>query len=663
MIALDIGTRSIIAAEHDGGTIARLAFVEHAGIFMREGTIHDFAGAVATIRAARERLGLPEGTPAAMAIAGGAMTMRRVRVAVAGAGPWTEEDLAAAESKALAGLISAKNLKEKLFLGARRSAPRLDERPVGSLVGLSGGKATFDLVAAFVPAAALRLKLRAAIEAGFRPERVTAEPLAVSRALFGRDLPPARFAVCDVGAGTSDLAVVSPKGLESVGAVGVAGDTITESIARALGLSFIEADAVKRDPEREAVDLWGERRRFGREAVAAAAAEGTGLVAAKIAAAIRKTAGPFDGVILAGGGSLWSDLAPRLAEALGIESHRIRTRDAASIEEIDDRSGAASGPIYLTLYGIILSRHESVTPALFSFSGRDHAAMLRLEEGAVFTAADAVTLAGEDPLDYFGEPGEAFVEGDEIRAGEAGGEPVVRIDGRIASLDAALPPGARLEIERGVDGRDAAGAVGEVPAAVDRRDACSTEAGRETGVSPVLPSGDLQECGEKVGENAPASASDAITADSSPVASLDPLESPTAGFMIINGAPVYCGERIRFERGADGQQKAVEKEPPLLGEIVPLPAHRSIQITVNGALRAVRDRTRSALVNNRRVRASERVAWESVISTARGPWRLYEALEGETGLPRRIERDGRALGLCDEISEGDAVTIDSGAAS
>jgi hypothetical protein len=148
-----------------------------------------------------------------------------------------------------------------------------------------------------------------------------------------------------------------------------------------------------------------------------------------------------------------------------------------------------------------------------------------------------------------------------------------------------------------------------------------------------------------------------------PVAPIDPLESPTAGFMIINGAPVYCGERIRFERGTDGQQKPVEKTPPLLGEIVSLPAHRSIRITVNGAPREVRDRTRSAIVNNRRVRASERVAWESVISTARGPWRLYEALAGETGLPLRIERAGRAIGLCDEISDGDAVTIDSGAVS
>jgi cell division ATPase FtsA len=630
MIALDVGTRSLVCAEHDDGAITRLGVSEHALPCMREGTVHDLAAAAASIRALRESMGLAEGAAVSVAIAGGSLISRSLSVTIAGPGPWTERDLDEADAEAVRRAAGTKQFAHRTLLGTIRSAFRHDGRPgeaarsAGSLLGLEGTRAEYRLLATWLPLETVRVKLRAIEAGGFSPTRITVEPIAIGRALFGLTPPPGNFAVIDIGAGTSDIALLSPDGLSGVASVPLAGDTITEVIAKKLGLSYLEADRVKRDPDTPVIDLWGAKKTWSAREILRSAEDGVAKLVEGLAAALRDLDSErrLDGVILVGGGSLWSDLPERLADAIGLSEERVRVRPSETVPGIEDQTGLLRGPAFLTVLGIILSEATAYRVTRVTVNGREALQVAAgttrpgaESSGGTLTVAEAIKAAGEDPIDYFGEPGEARVEGDSITPGGVGGDPVITVSGATATLDTRVSSGDTIAVTKGMAGDTGAG----------------------DGACAAVQPQPLQPVPSKPVEPQP------LDGEARPSTGSERAEAVSAGQAEVQAETI-------------GQPPLRTPAIPL-ATLVALPVNRSIAIRIDGRDLEVKDRTRSAIVNGRRTRAGIPVLPASTITTERAPWRVYEALGGRACLPRRILVNGREAGLMDELRAGDEVVI------
>lgn len=422
--ALDVGTRSVICFEHDGKTILRAAVREHAGSFMREGAVIDFEAVASTVREVREEMKLADGTAAAVAIAGANLVTKSRAIKLNGPGPWDESDLRAAEGPE----------------SGARAAFEVGGRPVRSVIGMAGAEARYNFITTRLPIESARLKLRAIRAGGFTPVSLVVEPLAVARAVFSHDMPEGRWAIVDIGAGTSDIAILSREGLIAAASLSIAGDSITRAIATKFGLAYIDADRLKRDPKSSVPDMWGESQQIPEADVRAAGNEAASELASRIAAKIAEFGGAPAGVMLVGGGSLWSEVSVRLTEILKAP---VRVRNAETIREVVDRTGIVRGPAFLTAIGIMLS-DDARRVLTTMLNGREVIVLCD-----ALSVADLMTEAGLEALDFFGEPEEATIDGDEIIGGDPGAPPRVMINGRPADLDSGVMSGDRVTVERG----------------------------------------------------------------------------------------------------------------------------------------------------------------------------------------------------------------------
>ena len=100
---------------------------------------------------------------------------------------------------------------------------------------------------------------QALLNAGLNPVALENESFSLSRSLFretkieipktaaGVPIPLRGTMILDLGARTTNLAIVDRKGIRMAVNVRIAGDKFTEAVAQALGISLIEADKMKRE--------------------------------------------------------------------------------------------------------------------------------------------------------------------------------------------------------------------------------------------------------------------------------------------------------------------------------------------------------------------------------------------------------------------------------
>lgn len=605
MIALDFGTRSIVCACFEGVRITAAASCEHKTRAMREGSIYDLEAARESLIGLRARMDLPEGTAVAIAIAGAQLSTERFEISLTGEGTWTEAMLREAEEKRFARVKSIG--PRDVLLGVHRSHCVIDGKSVATPVGREGKAVKYRVLATFLPMENVKLKTRVVEQAGFQPTHITVEPMAIGAALLSSQTPPHCYALVDIGAGTSDIAVISPDGLAAVGSIPFAGDTITESISKKLDLVYMEADAIKRNPAGTVVDIWGESRTFSRELVETAAEDGVELLVSSISAAFKKLKRDvkieeFAGIILVGGGSLWPTLPARLAGVVKLDPARIRIRSAESISALKDETSIFRGPEFVTVAGIVLSHAASFHVRRFHFNGRPQMSILPPDRSSSFTVADAFVADNRDPLEYFGNPGEAFIDGDEIRGGEPGSPPRIIVNGALADLDTSIASGDRIEVTRGADGGPARSA--DLKAVLDVR--------VETNPATVR----------------------------------------------VDGEEWQCGERTAAVLDSGGQVVMAPRVPPSLGRMLAGYARPSIRVHIGDEARNLRDRTATALVDGVSQAADFAPSWGATIETARKDWRLYEALEpyGDSGAIARVWVNGNPASYTTPIHEGDRVT-------
>jgi len=122
----------------------------------------------------------------------------------------------------------------------------IDGYKVNNPIGFQGRDVAIQIYTAFAPMVHIGALERIADELDLELLAVAAEPFAVARAVLGTDSNSNFTAIlCDIGGGTTDVAVINDGGVEGTQVFGVAGRSFTKTIANDLGITYEQAERLK----------------------------------------------------------------------------------------------------------------------------------------------------------------------------------------------------------------------------------------------------------------------------------------------------------------------------------------------------------------------------------------------------------------------------------
>ncbi|MDR2524468.1 MAG: rod shape-determining protein, partial [Candidatus Nomurabacteria bacterium] len=122
----------------------------------------------------------------------------------------------------------------------------IDGYKVNNPIGFQGRDVAIQIYTAFAPMVHIGALERVAAELDLELLAVAAEPFAVARAVLGNDANSNFTAIlCDIGGGTTDVAVVNDGGVEGTKMFGVAGRSFTKTIEHDLNISYEAAERLK----------------------------------------------------------------------------------------------------------------------------------------------------------------------------------------------------------------------------------------------------------------------------------------------------------------------------------------------------------------------------------------------------------------------------------
>ncbi len=477
--ALDIGTRSVVGVVLEvtptpDGPHYRLIgteMEEHQERSMLDGQIHHVGAVAKVIANVKEKLEKRFGPIKEVAVAAAGRSLKTKRVTfqqeIKETPPLDEDRILAMELSAVqqAQYLLAMENKETegegiqyYCVGYSLLSSRIDGMQIGHLLDQRGEMAEVEILATFLPRIVVDNLLAALNRAGLTMSALTLEPIAAIHVLIPPSMRRLNLALVDIGAGTSDIAITDEGTVIAYGMVPVAGDEITDGLARRFLLDFPEAERVKRTlREQEEVaftDVLGVSYQMKSADILKELEEERERLIQAIGEKIMELNGkPPQAVILIGGGSLLPTLGERLAHFLRIPSQRVAVRGADAIPNIHLRNRKKAGPEMVTPIGIAVAALEHPVRYLnVTVNGES----LRLFDLRRLTVGDAAMAAGIELKRLHGKPGLAvsLLLNGRLRLfpGSHGKPPSILQNGEKAGLNSTIKDGDRIEIIPGEDG-------------------------------------------------------------------------------------------------------------------------------------------------------------------------------------------------------------------
>jgi cell division protein FtsA len=489
IFALDIGTRKVMGliAERRGDQLEVLESEtrEHSTRAMSAGEIQDISKVTQIVRQVAEALAQRSGE-----------TLRDVAVAVAG------RNLRTVIGKSLTDCpkdraLEKRDIEQATFdalesalrqigqdPGAERSQSQhscvgyvvrrflLDGVALAQPLGHQGERLEVEVLATFLPRQVLESQIAVLEAAGLEATSVTLEPIAALQASVSQDMRRLDLALVDIGAGTSDIALVSEGTVRAFGMVPCAGDSITEKICDDFLLDFNSAEKVKRALNGggviETLDIFQTPLRLKNRAVMNSISPAVADLAGRIAEGILELSrGKSPQAILCvGGGSLTPGLLGLLAQALEIPLQRVGVRSPGATNAFKDVHGGSLGPETATPLGIaeVASREGGVCFKKI-FVNEQRFFLLASMAGRPMTALSALIAAGIAAKKIFGWPGSSktyTVNGEfRILRARGGRAAHLELNGAPVDLDTPLSEGDRLNFTAAAGQDEVSGTVGE----------------------------------------------------------------------------------------------------------------------------------------------------------------------------------------------------------
>ena len=336
----------------------------------------------------------------------------------------------------------------------------LDGFKVTKPEGHRGENLVTEIIAAFLPSYVVESLCAAVDEAKLEVASITLEPIAAMNAVIPQELRLINLALCDIGAGTSDVAVSRDGSVVAYGMATTAGDEITEAVMKELLVDFKTAEMIKTSAEEEITytDVLLSEHKITRERVqeiiAPAAAELAKVIADEI---ISANVTPPQAVFLVGGSSKLSGLAKLVSEELHIDETRVIIGRKELFRGIKAPEEMKLGAEHTTPVGIALSSGEGVSYDFTTITVNGK--RLRALDTNRLTVFELLSLAKIKPESLMARAGNSLsftLSGEKITLrGKASYPSEIIVNGTGASINTVVTKGDEITIIPAKKGEDA----------------------------------------------------------------------------------------------------------------------------------------------------------------------------------------------------------------
>lgn len=381
VFGLDIGTRSIVGTVGyrigtDRFIVVAQESIEHTTRAVIDGQIHDISTVsrtIAEIKNSLENRIHCELTDVSIAAAGRVLKTKKVH-AISEFSSETKVtddhvqtlDMLAVE-KAYEEIRQETQDDAKHFYCVGYSAARyyLNGYPMEMITMHTAKNIGVDLIATFLPDEVVDGLYAAVEEAGLHVASLTLEPIAAIQLAIPEKFRLLNIALVDVGAGTSDVSIVKEGSITAFGMIPLAGDELTEAIAKKYLIDFETAERVKRQCEKEKIvqfrNIFGEDIEVEQGQLAEDTGEAVDEITRNIASCITELNGgkPVSAVFVVGGGGKHEGFTDKLAEHLDLPENRVAIRGAEVLTNVTfEQPGIQKDSTLVTPIGICLNYYE-----------------------------------------------------------------------------------------------------------------------------------------------------------------------------------------------------------------------------------------------------------------------------------------------------------------
>ena len=416
VFGLDIGTRSVVGTvgyrKGDKFVVVAQRVKEHETRAMMDGQIHDIQKVGDTIREVKVRLEEAIGEKlegVCIAAAGRVLfTVNTHAETDIDNREVTDEDIYSLISQGVENAYNEFLDKQETdsnvkFYCVGHSVIRfyLNGNQISNLEGHKARNIAVDLIATFLPDEVVDGLYKAVEIAGLRVDNLTLEPIAAIGLAIPERFRMLNIALIDVGAGTSDISITNDGCILAYGMIPMAGDALTESVAKACLVDFSEAEKIKKEAdykdEIEYMDIMLLPQKIKQEEVLKimdpTLEEMAGLVADKIKELNGGRA--VSAVFIVGGGGKNIHYANKVADKLGIARERVALRGEEVMQTVEFEEDIKKDSLLVTPVGICLNYYEQSNNFIFvSFNG----SRIKMYDNSNLTVGD-VAMQAQFPND------------------------------------------------------------------------------------------------------------------------------------------------------------------------------------------------------------------------------------------------------------------------
>lgn len=474
VFALDIGTRTVVGVlaekTESGYKIIDMETAAHEKRSMTDGQIEDIeavAEVIKTVRAALEKRRSVKLSHVCIAAAGRALRTMRAK--------WeypldpiktiTADDIRSAELEAVRRteeqFSSQFDTSAFYCVGHSVISLALDGYRTVKPEGHRGSVLETEMIAAFLPAYVVESLCAAVDIAGLDVAGLTLEPIAAMNAVVPQELRLINVALCDIGAGTSDVAVSRGGSVVAYGMATVAGDEVTEELMRSLLVDFPTAERIKTSSEKEIhyADILLRECTITPERVLELIKPTAEQLSDVICREILNANGEApQAVFLVGGGSRLHGLPALVAKGLGMDESRVITGRRELMRGVEIPAGMEIGAEHTTPLGIALTAGRGISYdfTTITLNGRK----IRTLDTNRLTVFELLSFGGIKPEQLMGRSGSAltFTLGGARTTlrGTTAVPAEITVNGKPAALNSTVRKGDEVNVRIAQDGENAA---------------------------------------------------------------------------------------------------------------------------------------------------------------------------------------------------------------
>lgn len=484
---LDIGTRSIVGTvgyrQKDRFIVVAQQSIEHESRAMLDGQIHDINTVSETIREVtdilEERIKQPL-KQVCIAAAGRVLKTVTVHVDMDLEGEKTisKEDIFALDSlgieKAYEMFTKSNDYDENMkfyCVGYSVMHYYMNGYPMNQLENHKAKEISADLIATFLPDDVVDGLYKSVELAGLEVANLTLEPIAAIELAIPEMYRMLNIALIDVGAGTSDISITKDGSIIAYGMLPIAGDCLTEDIARHCLVDFQTAETIKRGiMEQDIVeykDIMGIPQKISKEEVLSVISDNLENMSRLAAEKIKELNGnkPVSAVFVVGGGGKIETYTERVAKHLGIAPERCAVRGEEVMTKVDFmEKNVVKDSLLVTPIGICMNYYEQSNNFIFVNFNEKRIKLYDNNHLAIVDAAIIAEFPNEDLFPKRGESLDFTLNGQAMSLrGKRGESATVWLNGEEADIHASIRSNDIIRVVPSTAGEKASMVVSKLP--------------------------------------------------------------------------------------------------------------------------------------------------------------------------------------------------------